>query len=53
MLEIVDRVEYIFKRTCHVLFDILGARTLIGSHDHQGIGVDIGIQVDRKSLERK
>ena len=48
MLEVLHRVERVFKRSRHILFDILGARTRISGHHHNGVGIDIGIEVDRQ-----
>ena len=47
VLEVVDGVEDVFKRSGNILFDILSRGALIGRHDHEGVGLDVGIEVDR------
>lgn len=41
-------VERILKRLGDVLLDIFRTRTRIHGYDHESVGVDIGIKVDRK-----
>ena len=53
VLEVVDGVEHIFERACHILLDILGACTGVGGHHHDGVGLHVGIKVDRQLFKRE
>ena len=53
VLQVVDGIEGIFQRPGHILFDILCTRSLIGGHDHDCVGLHIGIKVDREGRQRE
>ena len=53
MLEVLHTVEGVLKRAREVLLNILSTRTLIGGHHHDGVSIDVGIEVDGQLLQRK
>ncbi len=53
VLQVADGVEDVLERTGHVLLDVLCAGARVGGHDHDGVGLDIGVEVDRQALERE
>ncbi len=53
VLEVLHAVEGVLERSRDVLLDILRAGALIGGHHHDGVGVDVGVEVDGQFLQRE
>ena len=53
MLQVLNRVERVLKRTREVVLHIIGRRTVVVRHHHDGVGIDIRIEVDRQPHERE
>ena len=53
MLEVLHWVKHILKRFGYILLNILGRGTLIERYHHYGVGVDVGIEVYGKLVERE
>ena len=51
VLEVLNRVKRILKRTGHIILNIIGAGSCVVSHYHDSIGIYIRIQVDRQLEE--
>ena len=53
MLQMLYRVERILKGFGHILLNILSARTRIHRDDHNRVGIDVGVEVDREFGKRE
>ncbi len=53
MLEVLHRVECVLERFGHILLDILRTRSRVHRDHHDGVGVDVRIEVDRKFRQRE
>ena len=48
MLQVLHRVQGVLKWTCYVILNIISRRTVIVRHDHDRVGINIRIKVDRE-----
>ena len=53
MLQVVHTVERVLQRLGDVVLYILGAGATVGRHHHDGVGLDVGHEIDTQPRKRE